>query len=78
MTAGDVIVIPAGVGHRQLSRSEDFLVVGGDPAGSPRADLLCGAPGERPDADARIAVVPLPETDPVTGAAEPLVGLWRR
>ena len=77
VTAGDVIVIPAGVVHRQLSKSADFLVVGGYPAGSPSPDLLRGEAGDRPKADGRIAKVPLPKTDPVTGAEGPLTAHWR-
>lgn len=77
VSAGDVIVIPAGVGHRQLSKSDDFLVVGGYPQGSPAADLLRGESGERPGADQRISAVPIPQTDPVTGASFPLFEHWR-
>ncbi|MND03857.1 hypothetical protein D3C83_238780 [compost metagenome] len=60
-----------------MSKSGDFLVVGGYPAGNTSRDLLRGEAGERPDADARIAAVPLPKTDPVLGAAGPLVTHWR-
>ena len=45
--AGDVIIIPAGVGHQNLGSSPDFHVVGGYPVG-PEPDLLRGNPGERP------------------------------
>jgi uncharacterized protein YjlB len=75
--AGDVIVLPAGVVHRQLSKSGDFLVVGGYPKGNDSRDLLRGEAGERPKADARIAKVPLPATDPVTGASGALLEHWR-
>jgi len=73
--AGDVIVIPAGVGHRRLSSSPGFLVVGGYPPGQ-TWDLLRGEPGERPRADENIAAVPLPGTDPVTGRPDPLLTHW--
>jgi uncharacterized protein YjlB len=73
--AGDVIVIPAGVGHQNLGSSPDFHVVGGYPAGQ-AADLLRGDPGERPAADDRIAAVPLPNADPVGGPNGALVKLW--
>jgi uncharacterized protein YjlB len=76
VAAGDVIVIPAGVGHRRLSSSGDFLVVGGYPAGSAQRDLLRGEPGERPAADARIARVPKPKTDPVLGGDGGVVRAW--
>ncbi|MGB9275573.1 MAG: hypothetical protein WCC08_10105, partial [Terrimicrobiaceae bacterium] len=74
--AGDVIVIPAGVGHQNLGASPDFHVVGGYPVGQ-HPDLLRGKPGERPAADDRIAAVPLPRKDPVHGASGPLAGLWK-
>ena len=74
--AGDVIVIPAGVGHENLGASEDFHVVGGYPPGQ-RADLLRGRDGERPEADKNIARVPLPTSDPVYGESGPLIALWK-
>ena len=75
--AGDVIVIPAGVGHRRLASSPDFLVVGAYPPGQ-NWDLLRGEPGERPQADRNIAQVPMPATDPVAGRGGPLVIEWTR
>lgn len=75
VAAGDVIVIPAGVGHKRLKASEDFQVVGAYPDGrSP--DLMRGEPGERPAADQRIAQVPLPARDPLLGEGG-LRTLWR-
>lgn len=73
--AGDVIVIPAGVVHRRLSASGDFLVVGGYPPG-PGWDLLRGEAGDRPMADENIAAVPMPASDPVGGANGPLMREW--
>jgi uncharacterized protein YjlB len=55
--AGDVVVIPAGVGHQNLGASSDFLVVGAYPAGQ-RSDLCRGEPEERLQAEANIAKVP--------------------
>lgn len=73
---GDVIIIPAGVAHRRLDSSSDFLVVGCYPPGQDW-DLLRGQPGERPHADHNIARVPVPKTDPVGGADGPLIRHWR-
>lgn len=73
--AGDVIVLPAGVGHKKLSASEDFLVVGAYPPGITQ-DLMKGETGERPNADERIAQVPLPKTDPVGGQGGIVLERW--
>jgi uncharacterized protein YjlB len=73
--AGDVIVIPAGVGHKNLGSSGDFGVVGAYPDGR-SWDLLTGKAGERPQADHNIAQLPVPATDPVEGAQGKLRELW--
>jgi uncharacterized protein YjlB len=73
---GDCIVIPAGVAHKLLSKTNSFLVVGAYPAGQ-SYDICCGRPGERPAADRRIERVPLPGQDPVRGKHGPLMDLWK-
>ena len=73
---GDVIVIPAGVGHQNLGSSADFSVVGAYPGGR-QWDLLRGLPRERPQADRNIAAVPLPHNDPVYGSNGPLKRIWK-
>jgi len=72
---GDVVVIPAGVGHKNLGASRDLLVVGAYPPGQ-RWDLCRGTPDERPWALENIARVPLPKTDPVYGKGGPLSSQW--
>ena len=72
---GDVIVIPAGVGHKRVESSEDFGVVGAYPGGR-HWDLLRGRPGERPQAESNIAAVPLPENDPIYGPDGSLRKIW--
>jgi uncharacterized protein YjlB len=66
--SGDVVIIPAGVAHKNINSSQDFRVVGAYPAGQ-TWDMNYGKPGERPSADKNIALVPDPETDPVYGPA---------
>ena len=76
LKAGDVVVLPAGTGHKRLSRSRDLLVVGAyslprkynepRPADLPRNRAL-----------AEIAKVPVPQKDPVYGANGPLMRHWR-
>lgn len=73
---GDVIIIPAGVAHRRLDSSSDFLVVGCYPPGQ-SWDLLRGEAGDRPMADQNIARVPRPGSDPVAGGNGPLLSHWR-
>ena len=73
--AGDVIVIPAGVAHQNTGVSDDFGVVGAYPGGR-EWDLLRGLPGERPNADHNIAVLPMPDSDPIYGAEGPLRRIW--
>jgi uncharacterized protein YjlB len=73
--AGDVIVIPAGVAHKNLGSSSDFGVVGAYPDGQDW-DMNYGKPGERPGADYNIARVSLPKMDPVSGENGPLLEKW--
>ena len=73
---GDVVVIPAGVGHKKIDASDDFAVVGAYPGGSDY-DIMKGEQGERPKADENIAKVPIPDNDPIYGKMEGLLALWK-
>lgn len=75
ITAGDVVIIPAGVAHKNLGASSDFGVVGGYPGGA-EWDMNYGQPEERPAVDENLAHVPLPATDPVYGSQGPLFQYW--
>jgi uncharacterized protein YjlB len=75
LSAGDVLVLPAGTGHKRLSASRDLLVVGAYPPGQ-QWDLCRGEPGERPRVLDNIRATPLPETDPIFGRSGPLVECW--
>ena len=59
--AGDAIIIPAGVSHKNLDSSPDFRCVGAYPAGQ-SPDMQYGEPGERPRTDQNIRSVYLPKT----------------
>ena len=74
--AGDVVVLPAGTGHRRLSASGDLLVVGAYPR---NASFDQKRPGQvdHQRAVAAIAAVPMPEMDPVHGREGPLMTLWK-
>jgi uncharacterized protein YjlB len=75
--AGDAILIPAGVGHKNEGASADLLVVGAYPRGQV-ADLCTGTPEERNSALPAIARVALPAADPVLGHARSASREWRR
>ncbi|NDY72870.1 hypothetical protein DO021_15330 [Desulfobacter hydrogenophilus] len=72
---GDVVIIPAGVAHKNIDQSPDFNVVGAYPIGQV-PDMKYGKPGERPNADQNIQNIDRPEYDPVYGKAGPLMELW--
>jgi uncharacterized protein YjlB len=78
VVAGDVVVIPAGVGHRNGGSSGDFSVVGAYPRGQENYDLRTGEEGERPGVLENIRNVALPTSDPLFGAEGPLVRRWAR
>ena len=73
--AGDVVIHPAGIGHRRLSGSKDLLVVGAYPKGGSYDEPR---PGEidHAKAVASIAKVKRPQADPVYGRSGPLLRLW--
>ena len=76
LRAGDVVVIPAGVAHKRESASGDLLVIGSYPRGQ-NPDICQADPARHDRAAASVAAVALPETDPVTGRAGPLLDCWR-
>ncbi len=73
---GDVVILPAGVAHKNIDSSDDFVVVGAYPPGQ-IWDVNTGGDDERARVDQSIGEVPLPTTDPIYGADGPLVSLWR-
>ena len=77
LSAGDVVVIPAGVAHKNLGGSRDFVVVGAYPRGQEDYDLCHGRREERREADRSIVSVPTPASDPLYGPDGPLTQHWQ-
>jgi uncharacterized protein YjlB len=75
VAAGDVIVVPAGVAHQLVAEQDGFLVVGAY-AGGARWDILRPRAATLEAARERIAAVPQPDSDPVSGAEGALLRLW--
>ncbi|ANS76659.1 hypothetical protein AWM70_20470 [Paenibacillus yonginensis] len=75
LQAGDVIVLPAGTGHKKISASPDFRIAGAYPNGV-EYNTRTGKPSDRPDALEEISRVPVPDMDPVYGKHGPLTRIW--
>ena len=71
----DVVIIPAGLAHKNISDDRDIVCVGAYPEGQ-SYDMNYGTEHERPSADRNIGKTPIPETDPVYGMNGPLVKNW--
>ncbi len=74
--AGDVIVIPAGVAHKNLGAKDGFGVVGAYPEGA-EPDLKEEDAGSARRETAHVDAVTVPAADPVRGGRGGLAGLWR-
>jgi uncharacterized protein YjlB len=72
---GDVLIIPAGVAHKNLGIENDVGVIGAYPGGK-NYDIKYGRKDERPEADINIENVPIPATDPVWEASSGLIKIW--
>ncbi len=75
VAAGDVLVLPAGTGHKRLTPRDGFTVVGAYPPGQEDYDLLRDdlTDAELEAARERIAALGPPPQDPVGGEG---VGRW--
>jgi uncharacterized protein YjlB len=73
---GDVVVLPAGTGHKALSTKGKLGIVGAYPAGQD-PDHCTPLTSNATRSAATVATVPLPECDPVSGKAGALFEHWR-
>jgi uncharacterized protein YjlB len=74
--AGDVVVIPAGVGHCNQGQTDDLLIVGAYPDTGPSPDTRRGRPAEHAEVVEAVGRVPMPGADPVAGMDGPLGRAW--
>lgn len=75
LEAGDVVILPAGTGHKRLNSAGELSVIGAYPKGQTDYDI-CKSRTACPNAQENIAAVALPVTDPLFGATGPLITLW--
>ena len=73
---GDVIILPAGVGHYSVDNSVEYQFVGGYPNGADWNLHFCLKKEDSQTILAEIANIPLPENDPVFGDDGPLFEFW--
>jgi uncharacterized protein YjlB len=76
LEVGDVIVIPAGVAHKNLTPKNKFKCVGAYPDGKDY-DINTGKKEERPKTDENIKKLPVPLKDPVFGLKGELQKNWK-
>lgn len=76
VSAGDVLIIPAGVAHRSLDNYLDYEVIGGYPEGR-SWDMIYCEPEKYDVAKVVIDGLPLPKTDPFFGEKGPLLDSWQ-
>ena len=73
---GDVIVLPAGTGHKKISSLGRLGIVGAYPAGQ-HPDMCTPLTANPQRSAAAVARVPLPQGDPVFGSGGPLFTHWQ-
>ena len=71
LSAGDVLLLPAGAAHRRLAAEGEFAVVGCYAEGR-EYDMQRGDQGDASQIEQRLKALPLPARDPVYGADGPL------
>lgn len=75
VSAGDVVILPAGTGHKLVECSGDFTVSGAYPEGQ-EMDLVRPGDLSLHEAERNICAVERPPSDPVLGRDGPLKRFW--
>lgn len=74
---GDVIIIPAGVGHYSLDNSIDYQFIGGYPNGADWNLYRSWKENDHTSILDEIDAIPLPKSDPIFGLEGPLFDYWK-
>ena len=78
LRAGDVVIVPAGVGHKHIKQSKDLLIVGAYPANAGKYDEPRPSEVDHATAQMNVSKVKRPATDPIYGRRGPLFSVWRK
>jgi uncharacterized protein YjlB len=73
---GDVLIIPAGVAHKNMGDENAISCVGAYPYGQDY-DMNYGKPEERERAAEKLIKTPIPDTDPVRGTDGGVPDIWK-
>ena len=74
---GDLIILPAGVGHYSVDNSVEYQFVGGYPNGADWNLKFSLKMEDRQTILAEIATIPIPHKDPLFGIGGPLLKFWK-
>jgi uncharacterized protein YjlB len=74
---GDLVIMPAGVGHYSVDNSLDYQFVGGYPNGVAWNSKLSLKNEDRVSIIEEIANIPIPNKDPLLGNKGPLFDFWK-
>lgn len=78
LSAGDVVILPAGTGHQCLTASKNFLVVGAYPPSGTYDECRSVADADEHERRVQsIEKVKRPRRDPIFGASGPLLKMWK-
>lgn len=77
LETGDIIILPAGVGHYSVDNSLEYQFVGGYPNGADWNLKFSLKKEDGPSVLAEIASIPLPDKDPVFGDNGLLFEYWK-
>lgn len=76
ISQGDIIILPAGVAHKNVGSSSDFKCIGAYPFDIDY-DMNYGKAEEHPRVDNNLKLVGLPATDPLFGKNGLLFDYWK-